>query len=94
MKNLAKVLIAIIVGLAILLPFTSAYPDGLETVARSVGIEETEGFWHGIMPDYSLPTIENPYFSTLASGIAGIFLVLILAYLIGMAAAQNTRSSS
>jgi hypothetical protein len=89
MKNLAKVLVAVIVGLAILLPFASAYPDGLETVARSAGIEETEGVWHGLMPDYSLPAIENPYFSTLASGIAGIFLVLVFTFLVGMASTRE-----
>jgi len=83
MKDSAKVLLAIVVGLAILLPFVSAYPDGLETVAQKAGVEEPEGFWHGLMPGYSLPAIENPYFSTLASGLAGIFLVLIFTFLVG-----------
>jgi len=83
MKNWVKVLLAIIVGLAIVLPFASAYPDGLETVAQKAGVEETEGFWHGLMPDYSLPAIGNPYFSTLASGLTGILLVLIFTFLVG-----------
>ena len=43
MKDSAKVLLAVIVGLAILLSFASAYPDGLETVAQNAGIEEPEG---------------------------------------------------
>ena len=90
MKDSVKVLLAVIVGLAILLPFASAYPDGLEIVARNAGIEEPEGLWHGLMPDYSLPAIENPYFSTLASGIAGIILVLIFTSLVGIA---STRKS-
>ena len=83
MKNSAKVLLAVIVGLAILLPFASAYPDGLETVAQNAGIEEPKNLWHGLMPDYSLPAIGNPYFSTLASGLTGILLVLIFTFLIG-----------
>jgi len=90
MKSSAKVLLAVIVGIAILLPFASAYPDGLETVAQNAGIEEPEGLWHGLMPDYSLPAIENPYFSTLASGLAGIFLVFIFTFLVGIA---STRKS-
>jgi len=90
MKGSAKVLLAVIVGIAILLPFASAYPDGLETVAQNAGIEEPEGLWHGLMPDYSLPAIENPYFSTLASGLAGIFLVFIFTFLVGIA---STRKS-
>ena len=89
MKNSAKVLLAVIVGLAILLPFASAYPDGLETVAQNAGIEEPKGLWHGLMPDYSLPAIENPYFSTLASGLAGIFLVFIFTFLVGIASTRK-----
>jgi len=89
MKDSAKVLLAVVVGLAILLPFASAYPDGLETVAQNAGIEDPEGLWHGLMPDYSLPTIENPYFSTLASGLAGIFLVLVFAFLVGVASTRK-----
>jgi hypothetical protein len=83
MKDSTKVLLAVIVGLAILLPFTSAYPDGLERVAQNVGIEETEGPWHGLMPDYRLPAVENQYFSTLTSGLVGILLVLVFAFLVG-----------
>jgi len=89
MKDTAKILLAVIVGLAILLPFASTYPDGLETVAQNAGVKEPEGLWHGLMPDYSLPAIENPYFSMLASGLAGIFLVLIFAFLIGRISTQK-----
>ena len=90
MKSSAKGLLAIIFGLAILLPFASAYPDGLETVAQNAGVEEPEELWHGLMPDYSLPAIENPYFSALASGLAGIFLVFIFTFLVGIV---STRKS-
>jgi len=83
MKESAKVLLVMIVGLAVLLPFASACPDGLETVAQNVGIGETGGFWHGLIPDYGIPAIENPYFSTLASGLVGISLVLIFTFLVG-----------
>ena len=74
MNDSAKVLLAVIVGLAILLPFASAYPDGL---------------WHGLMPDYSLTAIENPYFSTLASGLAGTLLVLVFTFLVGMVSSRK-----
>jgi len=93
MRDLAKVLLAVIVGLAILLPFASAYPDGLETVAQNAGVKEPEGLWHGLMPNYSLSAIENPYFSTLASGIAGISLVFIFAYLVGVASTRKNRKT-
>lgn len=74
MNDSAKVLLAVIVGLAMLLPFASAYPDGL---------------WHGLMSDYSLTAIENPYFSTLASGLAGILLVLVFTFLVGMVSTRE-----
>jgi len=83
-------LLGVIVGLAILLPFVSAYPDGLETVAQNAGIEEPEGLWHGLMPNYSLPAIENPYFSALTSGLAGVLLVLIFAFLVGIASTKKS----
>jgi len=89
MKDSAKVLLAVIVGLGILLPFASAYPDGLETVAQKAGVEEPERLWHGLMPDYSLPAIENPYFSTLASGLAGVSLVLIFTFLVGITSTRK-----
>ena len=93
MKDSAKVLLAVIVGVVILLPLASAYPDGLETVAQNAAVKEPQRLWHGLMPDYSLPAIENPYFSTLASGIAGISLVLVLAYLVGVASTRKNRKT-
>jgi len=89
MNDSAKVLLAVIVDLAILLLFASAYPDGLETVAQNAGIEEPEGLWHGLMSDYSLTAIENPYFSTLASGLAGTLLVLVFTFLVGMVSTRE-----
>jgi len=83
MKDSAKILLAVIVGLTILLPLASTYPDGLETIAQNAGIKETEGLWHGLMPNYNFPHIENSYFSTLASGLAGIFLVFVFTFLVG-----------
>lgn len=83
MKSYVKALILIAVGLAILIPFASSYPDGLETVAETLNVEETEPFWKGLMPDYTLPSIENSYFSTLAAGFLGLIMVSAAAYTLG-----------
>ena len=91
LRDSIKLLLASIVGLAVLLPFASGYPDGLETVVQNAGLEEPNAFWQGLMPDYSLPTIEDPYFSTLASGLAGILLVLAFAFLFGRVATRRAR---
>ncbi len=87
-----KLLLVSIVGLAMLLPFASGYPDGLETVVQNAGLEEPNASWHGLMPDYSLTTIEDPYFSTLASGLAGILLVLAFPFLFWQGARATRRA--
>ncbi|MEM4703560.1 MAG: PDGLE domain-containing protein [Candidatus Bathyarchaeia archaeon] len=87
MKEQAKAITLIIIGLAILTPFASPFPDGLETVIEHLEIETPEPFWHGIMPDYSIPLVENVYASTFLSGIIGTLLVFMAAFLVGKAVA-------
>ena len=82
-KNEITLLLALIIALAILIPFASSNPDGLERVAESLNVKEHEPLWRGIMPDYSLESINNPYISTFLSGIAGICLVLGFSFTIG-----------
>lgn len=84
MRKYLKVLIFMLIGLAVLIPFASDAPDGLEKVAESLGIWEDEPIWSGLMPDYTLPHVENSYVSTLAAGIFGVFVVFGAAYLMGM----------
>lgn len=85
MKNYFKALILILVCFPVFIPLASDFPDGLETVAENFGIDENKPIWNGIMPDYTMPIVENPYASTLLAGIAGIFLVLGAAFLLGKA---------
>ncbi|MEM1589062.1 MAG: PDGLE domain-containing protein [Candidatus Bathyarchaeia archaeon] len=83
MKGCIKALILIIVGFAVLLPFASSYPDGLETVAGSLNVGENEPLWKGLMPDYTLPAVENPYLTNFFAGVFGMFLVFALAFALG-----------
>lgn len=83
MKKYLKALILILIALAILIPLASNAPDGLERVAETLQIEEHEPLWGGLMPDYSLPIIENTYLSTLLAGILGVLLVLAIGFLLG-----------
>jgi hypothetical protein len=91
MKGYFKALILILVCLALLIPFASGYPDGLEKVAKNLGIEETESRVAGLMPDYTVPTIENSYLSTLAAGVLGVFLVIGAALVLGMTMTKTNR---
>jgi cobalt/nickel transport protein len=82
MKGWLKALILTFVGLVLFVPLASTFPDGLETVAETLGIEEHGPLWQGLMPDYTLPSISNAYVSTLLSGIAGALVVLVFAFLV------------
>jgi hypothetical protein len=93
MNGYIKALLLILVCLAILIPFASGNPDGLEKVAENLGIEENESEAAGLMPDYTVPTIENPYLSTLVAGIVGVFLVLGAALMLGKTMTKPTSES-
>jgi cobalt/nickel transport protein len=91
MKSYFKALILILVCLALLIPFASGYPDGLEKVAKNLGVKENESLVAGIMPDYTVPTIENSYLSTLVAGVLGVFLVIGAALVLGMIMTKANR---
>lgn len=88
MKGVTKTISLIILGLVVFSLFSSTYPDGLEKVAESLGIEEPEHMWYGLMPDYTIRIIKNSYVTKLVSGLIGIFLVFIIARSIGKAASK------
>ncbi|MBS7647262.1 MAG: PDGLE domain-containing protein [Candidatus Bathyarchaeia archaeon] len=94
MSGYVKALILILAGFVVLLPFTSSYPDGLETVAEALGVREHEPLWTGLMPDYVLPTVENPYLSTLIAGFLGVFLILILSFALGKVISKTSQLKS
>ena len=77
------VVAAIMVFLAVFIPLASSSPDGLERVAETFGVEENAPFWNGVMSDYAIEAIENPYVSTLLAGVFGTFMVLLAGLLLG-----------
>lgn len=83
MKGYIKAIMLTVLGLALFVPLASTFPDGLESVAETLGIEGHEPLWQGLMPDYSLPSISNVYVSTFLSGLAGTLIVLVFAFLVG-----------
>ena len=91
MKRYLKTLVLTLVCLAVLIPFASNAPDGLERVAETFGIEEHTPTWTGLMPDYTLPTIDDSYISTLLAGTFGVFLVLGVAFMLGMAITKPNK---
>jgi len=81
-KHLA-VVAAIVVFLAVFIPLASSSPDGLERVVENFGVAEHQPFWNGIMTDYAIAAIADPYVSTLLAGVFGTFMVLLAAFLLG-----------
>lgn len=91
MKGHLKALILIIVTLAVLIPLVSDFPDGLEKVAETLGVKEHTPIWSGLMPDYALPKINDPYFSTFFAGAFGVLVVLGAGFILGMVIAKPNK---
>ena len=87
-KHLA-VIAAIVVFLAVFIPLASSSPDGLERVVENLGVEEHAPFWNGLMSDYAIAAISDPYVSTLLAGVFGTFMVLIATFILGKAMAPK-----
>jgi len=91
-KHLA-VIAAIMVFLAVFIPLASSSPDGLERVVETFGVEEHTPFWNGIMSDYAIEAIADPYVSTLLAGVFGTLLVLLAGLLLGKMMKPKTQVS-
>ncbi len=74
------------VGLAIaalvvivLAPLASPDPDGLEKVAEERGfIERAQDAFYNVLPDYSIPGIDDPFLSTVLAGLIGVSVIFLL----------------
>ena len=63
----------------VLAPLASPDPDGLERVAEDGGfIERAQEALYQILPDYSIPGIDDPFLSTVLAGLIGVALVFVL----------------
>ncbi len=82
MKKTLIVLVVILVGLAVLLPFASTNPDALEAVTANFTSQPDTSSWQGIMPDYST-SVGNSYTSTLLAGIVGVIIVVVAGLVVG-----------
>ncbi len=83
MKGYIKALILILFCLAVLIPFASSDPDGLEKVADTMCIKETESISGALMPNYTISVVEMEYGSTLIAGVVGVLLVFGTAFILG-----------
>ena len=79
--------------LAVLSPFASAHPDGLEWVAGQNGfLDAARDPIYRLIPDYIFPGISNEALATVVAGIVGTLLVL--GAFMGVAYLQRTRAGT
>jgi hypothetical protein len=48
-----------------------------------LGVQVKEPFWNGLMADYSIAVVSDPYISTLLAGVFGTLIVLSASFLLG-----------
>ncbi len=90
---------ALIVSLiiaAILSPFASSWPDGLERVAELLGFTaRAEGSTtiSAPLPDYIFPGITSEGLATAVAGVLGTLLVFVVLYALGKALARGEKTN-
>jgi hypothetical protein len=83
MNKYFAAVVSIVVFMAVFIPLASSSPDGLERVVETFGVAEQAPIWNGIMSDYAIAAIGNPYVSTLLAGVFGTLMVLLAGFLLG-----------
>jgi cobalt/nickel transport system permease protein len=74
-------------------PFASAWPDGLETVAAKFGFDHralARPLAPSLIPAYKFPGFASAAFATIAAGIAGVAVVLLLVFFLSRRLKGNT----
>ena len=90
MKKFFLIVAAIIVALAVLLPFASKTPDGMQTLAATSGNQQ-QPVWSGLMANYSI-ALADPYFSLLIAGLFGTGIVLVVSFGLGVTLARKKKA--
>ena len=62
----------------VLAPLASPDPDGLERVGTDQGfLASAQDAIYAILPDYTIPGLDDPALTTVASGLIGIAIVFL-----------------
>ncbi|MFH0754109.1 MAG: energy-coupling factor ABC transporter permease [Candidatus Omnitrophota bacterium] len=85
-KENAVTLVSFVLAIvaAMLSPFASSFPDGLEWVAGKLSFAEFKGFEiSALFPDYQVTFINNAAFSTILAGLIGVGIISAVAFTTG-----------
>jgi len=84
MKNFIIFGLIFSIILVLFSPFASSFPDGLEKVSEIFKFSEKGiNIINSPFPDYSLPILNNSFFSTIIARIIGTILVFVILFMIG-----------
>lgn len=79
---MAAITIAVV---ALAAAFASSYPDGLEFVADKLGFISSatdEPVVSSPLPDYTLPWVKSPFWSTAIAGLVGVAAVFLVVFVL------------
>jgi hypothetical protein len=95
MKKTLLIVGLIIVSLAVLLPLISRTPDGVQKLTADSGAEQSQqSSWNGIMSNYMVSAVGDPYASTLIAGIFGTIIVLAATFVLGSVVAPKRKKET
>jgi hypothetical protein len=95
MKKKLLIVGLIIVSLAALLPFISRTPDGVQQLTADSGAAQTQQpSWNGIMSNYMVAAVGDPYVSTLMAGAFGTVIVLATTFVLGSMVAPKKKNGT
>jgi uncharacterized membrane protein YciS (DUF1049 family) len=90
MKKVFLIAALLIVTFAVMLPFASKTPDGLETLTENSGNQQ-QPIWNGLIANYSI-ALSDPYISTLIAGLFGIGIVFTASFALGATLTQKKKN--
>lgn len=96
MRNLWWIAGLAIAGLVVILlaPLASPDPDGLERVAEDRGfIQAAESAVYEVMPDYTIPGVDDAAITTIVAGLIGVVIVFALMWGLGTLLARRRRAA-
>jgi hypothetical protein len=92
MKKLILIIATIMIAFAILLPFASKTPDGVQDLVATNGNQQQPA-WKGLMGNYSV-AFADPYISTLIAGLLGTGFVLAGSFALSISIAPKKKNEA
>lgn len=87
--------LVIALAIAFASPLADPDPDGLERVAEDKAfIDEAEDAPYELLPDYTVPFIDNEVVTTIAAGVIGVLVVAAVSYGVARATKRGEESGA